>query len=113
MPVILMAHFVDNVYLGMTGIDQQSQELLAVLFFIETLLDVGEILSADTVGACAGPSSHSTPVVIMSRYRDNVYFALVGISPLPEAPDLFIIKKLTEVLYRIPLKWEPHGQVTT
>ena len=73
----------------------------------------GEILPADTVGACIGPSSHSTPVVIMSRYRDNVYFAMVGISPLLEAPILFLIEKLTEVLYGIPLQWEPHGQVTT
>ena len=74
---------------------------------------VGEILSADTLGACAGPSSQSTPVVIMSKYRDNVYFAMVGISPLLEAPILFVIEKISEVLYSIPLKWEPHGQVTT
>ena len=63
---------------------------------------VGEILSADTLGACAGPSLQSTPVVIMSRYRDNVYFAMVGISPLLEAPILFIIEKIPEVLYSIP-----------
>ena len=30
-----------------------------------------------------------------------------------EAPILFIIEKLTAVLYSIQLKWEPHGQVTT
>ena len=65
---------------------------------------VGEILSADTVGACASPPSQSTPVVIMSRYRDNVHFTMVGISPLLEAPILFIMEKLTEVLYSIPLK---------
>ena len=53
----------------------------------------GEILSADTLGACAGPSSQSIPVVIMSRYRDNVYFAMVGISPFLEAPILFVIEK--------------------
>ena len=72
-----------------------------------------EILSADTVGACAGPSSQSTPVVIMSTYRDNADFAMVAISPLLEASILFIIEKITELLYSIPLKWEPHGQVTT
>ena len=33
---------------------------------------VGEILSADTVGACAGPSSQSTPVVIISRPSRHV-----------------------------------------
>ena len=49
----------------------------------------------------------------MSRYRDNVYFAMVEISPLLEAPILFIIEKVTEVLYSIRLKWEPHSQVTT
>ena len=52
---------------------------------------VGEILSADIVGACAGPSSQSMPVVIMSRYRDNIYFAMVGISPFLEAPSVFLL----------------------
>ena len=74
---------------------------------------VGEILSAETEGVDTGPSSQSRPVVIMSRYRDNIYFAMAGISPFLEAPTLFLIEQLTAVLYNIPLKWEPHGSVTT
>ena len=45
------------------------------------------------------------------RGRSRQNFAMLGISPLLEAPILFIIEKITEVLYSIPLKWEPHGQV--
>ena len=74
---------------------------------------VGEILSAEAEGVDTGPSSQSRPVVIMSRYRDNIYFAMAGISPFLEAPTLFLIEQLTAVLYNIPLKWEPHGSVTT
>ena len=35
------------------------------------------------------------------------------IHPRAQAPILFVIEKITEVLYSIPLKWEPHGQITT
>ena len=74
---------------------------------------VGEILSVVKVGACAGPMPLSQPVVIMSRYRDNMYIALVGISPCFAAPLTFIIEQMTSIIYGIPLKWEPHGDVTT
>ena len=50
---------------------------------------VGEILSAVKVRACAGPMPLSQPVVIMSRYRDNIYIALVGISPCFAAVDVY------------------------
>ena len=42
-----------------------------------------------------------------------MYFAMAGISPFLEAPTLFLIEQLTAVSYNIPLKWEPHGSVTT
>ena len=74
---------------------------------------VGEILSTVKMAACAGPMPLSQPVVIMSRYRDNIYVALVGISPCFAAPLTFIIEQMTSIIYGIPLKWEPHGDVTT
>ena len=74
---------------------------------------VGEILSAVKLGACVGPIPLSQPVVFMSRYRDGIYIALVGISPYFAAPLAFIIEQMTTIVYGIPLKWEPHGDVTT
>ena len=74
---------------------------------------VGEILSAVQMCACAGPMPPSQPAVIMSRYRDNIYIALVGISPCFVAPLTFIIEQMTFIIYGIPLKLEPHGYVTT
>ena len=59
---------------------------------------VGEILSADIFGACAGPSSQSMPAVVMSRYRGHIYFATVGISPFIEATVCFPIEQLTSSL---------------
>ena len=71
---------------------------------------VGEILSAATLGACASPKPLPQLVVILSTYRDNIYIALVAVSPCYEAPLTFLIEQLTTVIYGIPMKWEPHAR---
>ena len=39
-PTVLMARFVDNVYLGVTGMNENLQALPSVLLFAQVLLDV-------------------------------------------------------------------------
>ena len=74
---------------------------------------VGEIVSTVTVGACAGPMPLLQPIVILRGYKDTIYIALVGISPCFVAPLMFIIERMTTIIYGKPLKWERHGDVTT
>ena len=40
MPAIPLARFVDNIYMGVTGVAQHSKPLSATVLFIETLLDI-------------------------------------------------------------------------
>jgi len=49
------------------------------------------------------------PMILLSRYRDNIYFALANM-PVDLRPSVrFGISDLLRFVYNIPLKWEPHG----
>ena len=55
------------------------------------------------------PSCSGKPVILLSRFMDNVYVAFCGIPPaLFEACATFV-RLFLDTLYQIPMKWEPHG----
>ena len=66
---------------------------------------VGEILQPTT----EGPEPYPFPLVLVSRYRDNIYILVCGVHET-EYPILrCALSALLAVLYGIKLKWEPEG----
>ena len=57
------------------------------------------------------PSPRIGPLVLLSRYRDNVYIILVGIPPKFNAAVKWCIFCLLNVGYGIPMKWEKHSSM--
>ena len=54
-----------------------------------------------------------TPAVIISRFRDNVYIAVISINPVVIPRVKKAVMPLLVVLYGLPLKWEPHTEGVT
>ena len=58
-----------------------------------------------------GNSNPETGVMLVSRYRDNIYLLLLNVqSELIEQVKTFVSLFLHKV-YNLKLKWEPHGEV--
>ena len=73
-----------------------------------------------TVGVSGLPSDVLTddsetraPVVLFSRYRDNVYIAFINIPEILSSQVRRLIAIVLQQIYKIPLKWEPHGVAVT
>ena len=49
------------------------------------------------------------PLVIISRYRDNIYICLANVPPSVSGAIAHAISILLHSIYGIRLKWEPHG----
>ena len=49
------------------------------------------------------------PLVIISRYRDNIYICLANVPPSASGAIAHAISILLHSIYGIRLKWEPHG----
>ena len=54
-----------------------------------------------------------TPAVIISRFRDNVYIAVISINPVMIPRVKKAVMTLLVVLYGLPLKWESHTDGVT
>ena len=54
-----------------------------------------------------------TPAIIISRFRDNVYIAVISINPVMIPGIKKAVMTLLNVLYGLPLKWEPHTEGVT
>ena len=59
------------------------------------------------------PYTSDTPSVIISRFRDNVYIAVISVNPDAVWRIREGVMVLLEILYGVPLKWEPHTEGVT
>ena len=67
---------------------------------------MGELL---TPAPWASPGDQTgNPLVLMSRYRDNIYLSLCNIPPHVRTQVLHALQVMLRQIYGIPLKWEPH-----
>ena len=51
-----------------------------------------------------------TPVVLFSRYRDNIYIASINVPSHLREDVRTAVAAVLGAIYKIPLKWEPHGE---
>ena len=60
-----------------------------------------------------GEDDTPTPIVLFSRYRDNVYIAFINVPPCMNSQVCSSVAVVLRCIYGIPLKWEPHGTSVT
>ena len=66
---------------------------------------MGELL---TPAPWASPDDQTgNPLVLTSRYRDNIYLSLCNIPPHVRTQVLHALQVMLRQIYGIPLKWEP------
>ena len=69
------------------------------------------VTSADDGQPAEAPTP--TPMVLFSRYRDNVYIAFVNVLEVLSDRVRDAVAVVLQQIYKIPLKWEPHGRSVT
>ena len=73
---------------------------------------VGEVLGPPVLSS-GDSGTAPLPLVLLSRYRDNLYIVFANLPDHLLSHVQFAVASLLPTIYGIPLKWEPHGDVVT
>ena len=72
---------------------------------------LGESIKVDGLKATDIASVPPMPIILMSRYRDNIYLTFLNLTAQETAVAKILISSLLHCIYGIALKWETHGEL--